>query len=72
MSSHIRKFEAEIQNLRYEVSSLRSIVIGILGRDREGKYRPSFIREILQAGKEKPTHVFRGSGSLLTDIRNVK
>lgn len=51
---------------------MRSLVIGMLGRDEEGEYNPVFVRKILRAAKEKPTHTFNGCGSLLEAIKKVK
>lgn len=66
------KIHNEVHDLKQEIQILRSLLIGILGRDEEGEYKPTFVRKILRSAGEKPTHVFRGPGSLLTDIQNAK
>ena len=44
--------------LREEVKLLRSALIGVIGKDREGNYRTAFVREMLGDLKRKPTHTF--------------
>ena len=50
---------------------LRSAVIGLLGEDEEGQYRPEFVEEILKSSKEKPTHTYKGPGSFLKQLREI-
>lgn len=47
-----------LEELQEEVSFLRSFVIGQLGKDSEGEYRPEFVKKVLEASKEKPEFVF--------------
>lgn len=68
----VKQLHNEVRDLKQEMQTLRSLLIGLLGRDEEGEYRPSFVREILRAAKQKPTHMFRGRGSLLADIQDAK
>lgn len=55
----------ELRELKAEVGRLRSFVIGQIGRDPEGDYRPEFVARILKASKSKPVHVFAGRKSFL-------
>ncbi|MBI2676766.1 MAG: hypothetical protein HYX21_02340 [Candidatus Yanofskybacteria bacterium] len=66
------KIYSEISTIKREMGIMRSLVIGMLGRDEEGEYNPVFVRKILRAAKEKPTHTFNGCGSLLEAIKKVK
>ena len=52
-----------------EVELLRSLVIGTLGKDKEGEYRPEFVEEILRAVQEKSPHTFKDSKSFLKHLR---
>lgn len=61
----------ELKSLRNEVALLRSIVIGILGEDREGKYRPDFIKAILKAAKERPKFEFKGTADLIKQLKRA-
>lgn len=54
-----------IENLQNEVQNLRSLVIGLIGKDREGTYRPDFVKKILKAAKQKAEYIFEGRGSFL-------
>lgn len=60
-----------ITDLQQEVSLLRSFVIGLAGKDREGKYRPEFVRRTLQALKEKATKRFLNPKAFLSDLSRV-
>ena len=73
MATKIRdsKLKSEIHNLRQEVSLLRSIVIGILGKDREGKYKPGFVKQILAAAKEEPASGFSDTDSFLRELKKA-
>ena len=44
--------------LKEEVTLLRSAVAGIVGRDREGAYKPEFVAEVFASLKRKPTKKF--------------
>lgn len=61
----IKDLEKLVNNLSSEVVILRSFVIGMAGRDDEGKYRPAFVKTIKKAAAEKPTHAFSRRNSLL-------
>ena len=61
--------EKNVAELQKEVKLLRSFVIGFVGKDREGEYRPEFVRKILQAVTDKATHTFQNSQSFLRDLQ---
>ena len=44
--------------LKEEVTLLRSAVAGMIGKDREGMYRPEFVAEVFASLKRKPTDRF--------------
>ena len=50
--------DSQIRNLREEVKLLRSVIISIIGEDTEGRYKPSFVKNVLQTAKEVPTSEF--------------
>lgn len=54
-----------IKNLKKEIELLRSLVIGVVGRDSEGRYRPEFIERIHHAVDEKYSHRFTSRKSFL-------
>lgn len=71
MGSSTTKIENEITNLRREVALLRSVIISFLGVDREGRYRPGFVKSILKTAKEKPEHTFLNSSDFLKQLNSV-
>jgi len=60
-----------LADLEHEVARLRSSIIGLLGKDTEGNYRPEFVAEVLKASKEKAAYKYTGPGSLLRQLRKV-
>ena len=47
---------------------LRSLVIGTVGKDKEGNYNPHFVKKILNASEEKPTYAFKDKTSFLKQL----
>lgn len=45
-----------LKNLAREVSLLRSLVIGMAGRDKEGMYKPEFIEDTLRISESTLPH----------------
>lgn len=68
-----KAMQQRISSLSREVLALRSLVIGaVLDRDPEGEYQPKFVREILKAVKSKPQFEYRGEGTLLRQLKQLK
>lgn len=59
-----------IANLERELSLLRSFVIGVAGKDKEGNYRPEFVRKIMKAAKGKKEFIFQNRKSFLSRVQN--
>ena len=57
--------------LREEVMLLRSAVIGLVGKDDEGEYRPEFVREVFKDLKRKPTLTFTTPEKFLEDVERA-
>lgn len=53
----------ELTNLKREVKMLRSLVVSIVGKDREGSYKPEFVRAMLEATQEKPEFTYKDTQS---------
>ena len=58
----------QILELKKEINLLRSFVIGIIGKDKEGKYKPKFVKKIFESIQEKPEHTFKSKNSFLSQI----
>lgn len=54
--------------LTQEIQLLKSFMIGIAGKDKEGVYRPEFAQRILKALREKPKHTFRDANEFLKKL----
>jgi hypothetical protein len=54
--------------LKDEMKLLRSALIGMVGKDTEGDYRPVFVREMFADLKRKPTHTFKNREDFLKKI----
>lgn len=57
--------------LKQEVALLRSAVIGLIGRDPEGDYRPEFVESVFRALAEKPTARFTTPEKFLVDVERA-
>lgn len=53
--------------LTEEVRRLRSLVVGLVGRDMEGAYRPEYVRRLLTLASKQSTHVFKDEKSFLKE-----
>ena len=62
------KLNQEISNLKKEMNTLRSFIIGNLARDQEGEYKPEFVKRVLHLSKEKADSTFKGSKDFLAKI----
>jgi len=61
-----------LSKLREEIKSLRSFVIGVLGKDREGEYSPEFIHKTLKATQEKADFTFKNKKEFLKQIKGKR
>ena len=61
----------EFHDIQQDVRMLRSLLIGMVGEDREGVYRPAFVRALLAASMEQPTRRFRNTKNFLDDLAGV-
>ncbi len=66
-------YSAHMTNLtlKKQVELLRSAVIGLIGKDSEGKYRPEFVESTFAALRRKPTHRFVNAKQFLADIERL-
>lgn len=58
----------EVASLQREIKTLRSVVIGIVGQDKEGHYQPKLVKEVLEASTILAPHIYSGHGSLLGQL----
>ncbi len=55
----------------HELELLHSFAISIVGRDKEGSYKPTFIRRVLEASTRTPTNTFATSKKFLEDVKKT-
>lgn len=60
---------SQFSKLEKEIQLLRSFLIGVAGKDKEGNYRPEFVRKVLKAAQEKEKFTFKDKGSLLSRLQ---
>jgi len=52
-----------------EIKLLRSFLIGIAGKDKEGNYKPDFIKKVLKASQEKGKFIFKDKKLFLSCLQ---
>lgn len=57
--------------IKQELELLRSAVIGLIGEDSEGAYRPEFVESTFAALQRKPTRRFVSAEQFLRDIKRA-
>jgi len=67
----LEKSNQKTADLIKEIKALRSFLIGILGKDKEGDYRPEFVHKVLKAARKKPTFIFKGKKAFLQQIKKA-
>ena len=58
----------QISEFQRELKLLRSFVIGIAGKDKEGNYKPEFVEKILNNLREEPKYIFKDKKSFLAQV----
>ena len=65
----LEKLNQKVYNLKKEIEILRSFLIGTLIKDKEGEYRPEFIKKILRLSKKKGEFSFKNAKTFLEQVR---
>lgn len=66
----IPKLNNRLENLQNEIRNLRSLVVGIAGKDKEGRYKSSFIKRIMRASSRSVDYSFADKKSFLSHLKN--
>ena len=64
----LEKLNRKSPSLKEEIKALRSFVIGALGKDQEGEYKPELIRKVLKAAREKTVFTFKSKKAFKEQI----
>jgi len=51
-----------------ELILLRSAIAGLVGRDREGSYKPELVQEVFASLERKPTQTFTSAEAFLAEL----
>jgi len=68
--SNLEKLNRNVYNIQRELKTLRSFVIGYLGKDKEGEYRPDFVKKVIKANSEDTSLAFKNKQSFLKKIQS--
>lgn len=63
------KIIKELAEIKREVQALRTVVIGLVGKDEEGEYQPGFVEKVLKAEKSEIVGEFRDEASFLAELK---
>ncbi len=66
----LEKLNNQISQLQAETGFLRSFVIGILGKDKEGEYRSDFVKKALKANQKDSCACFESKKSFLEKLHS--
>lgn len=67
----LEKLNDNIFHLQKEIELLRSFIIGLIGKDKEGEYNPEFIKSVLKANTEKTVLIFKDKKTFLSQIQKI-
>jgi len=65
-----KAIEKLVHNLSREVITLRSFVISVIRKDKEGAYKSSFVKDVLKKAKDEPNLHFTNSKDFLSKLKN--
>ena len=63
--SSSKSIRVSTRHLQREVALLRSAVMGLVGQDSEGTYRPELVREVFASLEQKPSYEISSSEAFL-------
>ena len=69
MNGQVANKNSALENIKRELNMLRSIVIGKMVQDEEGKYNPRFVRRVLKAADKEPDLKFTGKDLFIQQLQ---
>ena len=63
-----KKLVSEVNVLKRHMRLLQSFAASMVNEDKEGVYRPEFIKEVLRASQETPQHEFINAKDFLKQL----
>ena len=71
MNSTLEKLNTDISHLQKEIKFLRSFIIGMIVKDKEGKYKAEFVKKITRAAQAETCHCFQNKKTFLAQLENI-
>lgn len=68
LETKYKQIDIELENLKQQVQFLHSFLISLIGEDKEGKYNPKFVKEILESVREIPSLSFQNVKTFLKEL----
>ncbi len=59
----------KIDSVLEEIGLLKSVIIGWIGKDKEGDYNPEFIDNVINSSKDKQVFKFADKRSFLNQLK---
>lgn len=69
VSTHPNNLSIVVEKLCKEVGVLRSFLIGMAGKDREGNYNPKFVDRVLKLSQSDHEYIFENREKFLEQLR---
>jgi len=70
MNTKVIEKSASLKDVQRDLNMIKSILIGMLGRDKEGDYNPDFVKKILKSEQKPAKYVYTGGKDLLAKLRS--
>jgi len=64
-----KNIEKRLEEISSEIGQLRSLVLGVVYRDKEGVYKSNFVRSVLENAEKRPTGKFKNAKAFLSALR---
>lgn len=65
----LQKLNREVQGLKSEFADVRVLLCALLAEDKEGAYKPSFVKEVKKSMTDQPSFIYKGKGSLFAHLQ---
>lgn len=59
----------KVTDMCQEIGLLRSAIIGYIGKDADGEYRPEFVKKLLRDAREDGVCVFKSKKLFLQSLK---
>jgi hypothetical protein len=71
MNPTLEKLNTDISHLQKEIKFLRSFIIGMIVKDKEGEYKAEFVKKITRASQTETCRCFKDKKTFLAQLENI-